>query len=124
MREEAIGLQECFELTHKVMEVFSASELEGHDSTVELYLLNFWTKELSFLDISDRISYCVLNLAIPQRTNYSNFTAKQAVEMDEKQIDLFNCLLQWFVKYRLFPDKKQDDAWEVSDLRKIVFPLC
>lgn len=60
MREEAIGLQECFELSHKVMSIFSASDLAGHDSTVELYLLNFWTKELSLRDLCDRIGYCVL----------------------------------------------------------------
>lgn len=123
MREEAIGLQECFELTQRVMNVYTSAELEGHDSTVELYLLNFWTKELSVRDICDRISFCVLSLATPTRSNYSNFTVKQSAEMDNKQIDLFDCLLAWFVKERLFPEKKQAD-WEISDLRKIVFPLC
>ena len=124
MREEAIGLQECFELTHKVMRVYADSEMEGHDSTVELYLLNFWSKELSYRDLCDRISHCVLSVALPAKTNYSNFTTKLSSEMDSKQIDLFNCLFDWFVKARLFPEKQPEDPWEISDLRKIVLPLC
>lgn len=107
-----------------MMNVYSTSETEGHDSTVELYLLNFWTKELSVRDICDRISFCVLNLALPGRSNYSNFTAKQATEIDSKQIDSFDCLLAWFLKDRLFAEKKQPETWEISDLRKIVFQLC
>lgn len=124
MREEAIGLQECFELVHKVMNVFSASDLGGHDSTVELYLLNFWTKELSLRDLCDRVGYCVLQLNAAHRSNYSNFTAKMGQELDSRQIDLFNCLLGWLAKTRLFPDKQTGEAWEITDLRKIVIPLC
>ena len=44
------------------MDVYTNSELEGHDSTVELYLLNFWTKQLSLRDLCDRVGYCVLAL--------------------------------------------------------------
>lgn len=84
MREEAIGLQECFELTHKVMGVYSTSDLTGHDSTVELYLLNFWTKELSLRDLCDRIGNCLLSLNTAHRSNYSNFTAKIGQELDTR----------------------------------------
>jgi hypothetical protein len=65
-----------------VMSVYSKSEIESHDSTVELFLLNFWTKELSVRDICDRISHCVLSLAQPARSHYSNFTARQAADME------------------------------------------
>ena len=84
MREEVIGLQECFELTQSVMSVYTVAEMEGHDSTVELYLLNFWTKELSVRDICDRISYSVFSLSTPTSSNYSNFTVKQSADMDSK----------------------------------------
>jgi hypothetical protein len=41
------------------------------------------------------------------------------------QIDLFNCLLAWIAKNRLFVEKKSDEeAWEITDLRKIVHQLC
>jgi hypothetical protein len=118
MREEAIGLQECFELAHHVMEAYTASELEGRDSTVELYLLNFWTKELSYRDICDRISHCVLALS-----NYKTWSSAKH-ELDEKQLELFNYLLAWFTKTRLFPEKATEESWEISDLRKIVHPLA
>lgn len=38
------------------MEAFNKAENEGRDSSVELYLLNNWTKELNLRDLSDRIS--------------------------------------------------------------------
>ncbi len=43
------------------MNVYSKSEVDELDSTVELYLLNFWTKDLSVRDLTDRIGLCVLN---------------------------------------------------------------
>ena len=43
------------------MSVFAKSEFDELDSTVELYLLNFWTKDLSIRDLTDRIGLCVLN---------------------------------------------------------------
>jgi len=43
------------------MNVYAKSEVDELDSTVELYLLNFWTKDLSIRDLSDRIGLCVLN---------------------------------------------------------------
>ena len=61
MKEETLGVEDCFKLTQRVMVVYSTSEMDGNDSTVELYLLNFWTKELSFRDLCDRISLCVMN---------------------------------------------------------------
>jgi len=43
------------------MNVYGKSEVDELDSTVELYLLNFWTKDLSIRDLADRIGLCVLN---------------------------------------------------------------
>lgn len=120
MREEVIGLQECFELSHRVLHAYASKELEGLDSTVEVYLLNFWTKELSYRDLCDRINHCVTG-QIGGKSAYSNFGK---VELDVNQLDLFNCLLQWFAKTRMFPEKAPEESWEVSDLRKLIFLLC
>ena len=61
MKEETLGIEDCFRLTQQVMNVFSKSEADELDSTVELYLLNFWSKDLSVRDLTDRIGLCVLN---------------------------------------------------------------
>ena len=42
------------------MNVYSSADVAELDSTVELYLLNFWTKDLSIRDLADRIGLCVL----------------------------------------------------------------
>jgi hypothetical protein len=55
MKEETMGIEDCFKLTTKVMRVFTTAKLNEQDCSVELYLLNFWTKELSIRDILDRI---------------------------------------------------------------------
>ena len=41
------------------MSAFSKSEMARSDTTVEVYLLNFWTKDLSIRDLCDRIAVCV-----------------------------------------------------------------
>lgn len=61
MKEETLGIEDCFRLTQKVMKVFASSETRELDATVELYLLNFWAKDLSVRDLTDRIGLCVLN---------------------------------------------------------------
>jgi len=59
MKEETMGIEDSFKLTHKVMKVFAMSEANEQDSSVELYLLNFWVKDLSIRDLCDRISLIV-----------------------------------------------------------------
>ena len=61
MKEETLGIEDCFRLTQKVMKVFAKSEVDELDATVELYLLNFWAKDLSIRDLTDRIGLTVLN---------------------------------------------------------------
>ena len=43
------------------MSIFAKAEIDEHDSTVEQYLLNFWTKDLSIRDLADRLALCVIN---------------------------------------------------------------
>ena len=61
MKEETLGIEDSFRLTQKVMGIFAKAEVNDLDSTVELYLLNFWSKDLSIRDLTDRIGLCVLN---------------------------------------------------------------
>lgn len=59
MKEETLGVEDCFLLTQKVMSAFARSEINRSDTTVEVYLLNFWSKDLSIRDLCDRIAVCV-----------------------------------------------------------------
>jgi len=59
MKEETMGLDDTFKLTHKVMSVYLQQIYKEIDASVELYLLNFWVKDLSIRDIADRITLTV-----------------------------------------------------------------
>ena len=78
LKEEFIGLEECFKLTHLAMEAFADAMLDERDSSIEQYLLNFWTKDLSLRDINDRINHTVLI-------------------MPYRQQEVFNVLFSWVV---------------------------
>lgn len=60
MREEIFGLEDTFKFTTKVLAAYAHSEVNsvvlGKDSSVELYLLNYWVRELSLRDLIDRVS--------------------------------------------------------------------
>lgn len=55
LKDELIGNEDTFKLTSFVMSLYSKACFEGKDSSIEQYLLNFWTKDLSLRDIVDRI---------------------------------------------------------------------
>lgn len=59
MKEETMGLDDTFKLTHKVINVYLSQIYKEIDASVELYLLNFWVKDLSIRDIADRIALSV-----------------------------------------------------------------
>ena len=63
MKEETMGVEDSFRLTHKVMMVFARQEMNEEDSQVERYLLNFWSKELSVRDLCDRIALTIQDLS-------------------------------------------------------------
>ena len=54
-----MGLDDTFKLTHKVINVYLSQIYKEIDASVELYLLNFWVKDLSIRDIADRIALSV-----------------------------------------------------------------
>lgn len=62
MKEEVLGFDDSFKLTYRVLEVYAKNERKSNmygqqkDSSVELFLLNFWVKELTLRDLADRIS--------------------------------------------------------------------
>ena len=57
-----MGLEDTFKLTGKVMQVYIQQILQENDASVEVYLLNFWVKDLSMRDLADRIQVTVNNL--------------------------------------------------------------
>lgn len=78
LKEEFISLEECFKFSHMVLEIFADAMIEERDSSIEQYLLNFWSKELSLRDINDRV----------------NYTTQL---MPYRQLDVFNILFSWVV---------------------------
>ena len=61
LKEEVMGLEDCFNYSLQVLSGYAKTELEGRDSSVELYLLNHWVKDLSLRDLIDRVSFCCTN---------------------------------------------------------------
>ena len=129
MKEETLGVEDCFLLTQKVMSAFAKSEMARSDTTVEVYLLNFWTKDLSIRDLCDRIAVCVSS--VDQSNELEDlearcYTAANQERVSKKQLVLFNILGKWLQEKRL-SDKRNDEGdceWQISDLRKIVLFLA
>ena len=96
LKEEFIGLEECFKLTHLILDFFSKAMIEGRDSSIEQYLLNFWSKDLSLRDLADRIY----------------ITSRFAPELNS---EVFNILFSWLVNTKL----GDTDSWALEDFRKI-----
>ena len=81
LKEEFIGLEECFRITAKVMEPFCLAKLQGRDFSIEQYLLNFWVKDLSLRDTVDRIQVCSRN--------------------SDEVHEFFKILFNWFIQGKL-----------------------
>ena len=97
LKEEFMGLEECFKMTHLILDFFAKAMLEERDSSIEQYLLNFWSKDLSLRDTVDRIQTTV-------RFAGSN------------QADTFNILFTWLIEQKL---QQQPTDWSLEDFRKI-----
>ncbi len=54
-----MGLEDTFKLTCKVLSVYLGHMVKDIDASVELYLMNFWVKDLSIRDLCDRIQATV-----------------------------------------------------------------
>jgi len=55
MKEETMGLEDTFKLTAPILSVYLMQVNREIDASVELYLLNFWVRELTIRDLCDRI---------------------------------------------------------------------
>ena len=131
MKEETFGVEDCFKLTQNVMRIYAKAEIDENDATVEQYLLNFWTKDLSIRDLTDRIALCVINSDGKDPAAQTGYSISLAQTANRNQLQIFNHLLKWFSSKRLFPDEKEaaessqaakvDGEWLISDLRKIIF---
>ena len=96
MKEETLGVEDCFKLTQRVMKVYAMSEVGENDSTVELYLLNFWTKDLSIRDLCDRMALTVINSDGQDPAAATGYSMSLAQSANKMQLQIFNHLLQWF----------------------------
>lgn len=102
LKEEFIGLEECFKLTHQVMDAFAQAMIDTRDSSIEQYLLNFWTKDLSLRDLIDRIQA----------------TTRLASQL---QTEIFNILFSWIVNSKILQDQI---AWNMEDFRKVAASIA
>jgi hypothetical protein len=59
MKEETMGLEDTYKLTTPILQVYLMQIGREIDASVELYLLNFWVRELSTRDLCDRIQNTV-----------------------------------------------------------------
>lgn len=98
MREEVFGLEDSFKFSTHVMSAFAVTELEGRDSSVELYLLNHWIRDFNLRDLIDRLS--------------------SASVSDER---MFPVLFRWFMSYKL--NGNSEEQWAIEDFRKVALFL-
>ena len=100
-KEEVMGLEDCFNFSVFVLNSFAKAELEGRDSSVELYLLNHWVKDLTLRDLIDRVSFCSIN-------------------SDSLH---FLTLFQWLMNHSLNA-VSTENKWSIEDFRKIALNLA
>jgi hypothetical protein len=86
-------------------------------------LLNFWTKDLSIRDLSDRISLTVFNSEGEDPARNTGYSVSMVTEASSKQLLIFNCLLKWVSDKFLFSEEAVSDEWSLTDLRKLVLYL-
>ena len=65
LRESFVGLEDAFKLTSKVMQCYAKVVSACKDASIEQYVLNQWTRDLSLRDICDRINATIVNECMP-----------------------------------------------------------
>ena len=105
LKDEFIGLEETFKLTNDIMDVFAQAILNGKDSSIEQYLLNFWVKDLSLRDLIDRIHV--------------------TCRLEQNSAVFFNILFTWLFNYKICPQNEEEAAnWVLEDFRKVAALLA
>ena len=72
MKEETMGLEDTFKLTTPILSVYLMQVNREIDASVELYLLNFWVRELTIRDLCDRIQATISNIKSSRNSARSN----------------------------------------------------
>lgn len=103
LREEFIGLEDTFKLASRVMAIYAQACIDGKDSSIESYLLNQWTRELSLRDLVDRTQHTLRYEYVPPESS-------------------FPPLLDWMIEQRLQLNDGPD--WYLDDFRKLAMPLA
>lgn len=81
------------------MIAYATTELDGRDSSVELYLLNNWVKQLRLRDLIDRVS--------------------NACSLKE---NVFRFIFGWLMMHSL--NGNEEDKWQIEDFRKLSLLLA
>ena len=98
MKEEIFGVEDCFKFSTNTMAAYASADLEGRDSSVELYLLNNWVKQLRLRDLIDRVSL--------------------ASTLNES---IFVSIFTWLMMHSL---NGATSEWSIEDFRKISILLA
>ena len=104
LREEFIGLEDTFKLASRVMSVYAQACVDGKDSSIESYLMNQWTRELSLRDLADRTQHTLRHGYVPPERSFPH-------------------LLGWVMEQRLSEDHGPVE-WQLDDFRKLATPLA
>ena len=99
MREEIYGAEDSFKFTSHCMSAYAQAIVDGRDSSVEVYLLNYWVKDFSLRDLIDRVS--------------------SASVLDVK---FFTPLFTWLMTTRL--SANSEEKWAIKDFRKLALLLA
>jgi hypothetical protein len=71
MKEETMGLEDTFKLAPPILNIYMRQIQRQSDASVELYLLNFWARELTIRDLSDRIHATIQTVKGHQTSRHS-----------------------------------------------------
>mmetsp|Transcript_22838 Transcript_22838/g.22090 ORF Transcript_22838/g.22090 Transcript_22838/m.22090 type:complete len:165 (-) Transcript_22838:1806-2300(-) len=92
-----MGLEDCFKLCPLILKCYGKYANSEEDNSVELYLLNNWSKELSLRDLIDRVGLAV------------------------KETSTFQYLFKWLMNERL---QAASEEWSIEDFRKVSVHLA
>lgn len=87
MKEETMGLEDTYKLTSPILTVYLEQVQSDGDASVELYLLNFWVRELSIRDLCDRIQNSVSMIKSSRNTQ-----RRQSLSASDEQLGGFKVL--------------------------------
>jgi len=82
-----------------VILAYANAEMQGRDSSVELYLLNNWVKQLRLRDLIGRCA-----------------------EANQVNKEAFITIFSWLMMHSL--NGNNEEQWQMEDFRKLAIPLA